>query len=234
MLSDPEDSPPKSREIPRRTFLMLEVLALSATHLSTIVDPLLGIPVGNVARYSYLNPYAFANALGEIPRAGIYLFVMFASGDPMGDFGLRKIRWKGDLIALLLAVAGSAAVYGAGGLFLDPTRRSSHLPILYDQRVAPVWMLAILCLLIGFYEEVANRGYLIPRLEEIFGSTWLAVVLQALFFGLVHTYEGFSGVANATLIGVVYGLVFVKWRSVWPLVLAHAATDFTIFYRYAH
>jgi membrane protease YdiL (CAAX protease family) len=80
----------------------------------------------------------------------------------------------------------------------------------------------------GFAEEMFFRGYLISRIQAIFGSslwaTVLSIFLPALLFGYVHIYyQGLQGFVNAGVIGVIFGTLFLKFkRNLWPLILAHA------------
>jgi membrane protease YdiL (CAAX protease family) len=206
--------------------LVLEVLALNAIHLPVIIGPLVD---AKASSRSYLWPHTLYSLLTDICRSALYLFVMFASGDAFAHFGIRPIRWKPDLIAFVLACVGSGLIYGLGvGVLLG--HPPGHIPDSLAGDVSPTWLLAILFGVVGITEEIIFRGYLIPRLEEIFGSTALAVIMQAIFFGLVHSYQGFLGMATTLVLGLIFGMVFAKNRSIWPLALAHGITDFVLIY----
>ena len=82
----------------------------------------------------------------------------------------------------------------------------------------------------AFGEELVFRGFLNTRLATAFGSgqaaVALAVVGQALLFGLGHTYLGPRGVMNAAAIGLVAGGVYwANGRNLWPLIIAHGLVD---------
>ena len=56
---------------------------------------------------------------------------------------------------------------------------------------------------------------------------WTAVLAGALFRASLHTlYVSFYVVAVNFAIGVIFGLVYWKWRRLWPLFIAHALFDF--------
>src|SRR6185295_14718186 len=42
----------------------------------------------------------------------------------------------------------------------------------------------------GIVEELLARGYLIPRLEQLFRSCWLSVLISSLVFGIFHLRGG--------------------------------------------
>jgi hypothetical protein len=82
-----------------------------------------------------------------------------------------------------------------------------------------------LALSAGFCEELAFRGYLQKQFQAITGSAWMAVLIQAIVFGIGHLYEGVGAVARITLFGVLFGL-FALWRkSLRPGMIAHAWSD---------
>ncbi len=77
----------------------------------------------------------------------------------------------------------------------------------------------------GLSEELLLRGLSLAILCEAFGGLW-ATLGCGLAFGLLHLHNphaGLLGVANVALSGLLFGLVVVRSRSVWPAVAAHAA-----------
>jgi len=82
-----------------------------------------------------------------------------------------------------------------------------------------------LALSAGFCEELAFRGYLQKQFQAITGSAALAVLLQALVFGVGHFYEGIGAAARITLFGVLFALLAVWRKSLRPSMIAHAWSD---------
>lgn len=70
-------------------------------------------------------------------------------------------------------------------------------------------------------EEFVCRGILIPKLEKSH-SPLIAVMISAVAFGLMHLMAGGVILAlGATLMGVVFGFIYVKTKSLWPAIAAH-------------
>lgn len=71
---------------------------------------------------------------------------------------------------------------------------------------------AFLLIIVAITEETIFRGYLIRRFEELTRSKASALFISTAFFALGHGYEGVVGVSIVSLLGLVYGLVFI-WRG---------------------
>jgi len=82
-----------------------------------------------------------------------------------------------------------------------------------------------LSLTAGFCEEAIFRGYLQTQFRAITGSAVVAVLLQAVVFGVSHGYQGLRNVIAITILGVVYGAIALWRRSLKPTMILHAGTD---------
>lgn len=80
-----------------------------------------------------------------------------------------------------------------------------------------------LSLTAGICEEVVYRGYVMAVLNA-FGGAALAVVGSTLLFALGHVYQG-RGVAKVAVVGLVAALLYLLGRSLWPVIVLHAALD---------
>ena len=67
-------------------------------------------------------------------------------------------------------------------------------------------------------------GYFILSLERF--GLWPAILASALFRSVLHTYQGVNAVVGVFVMGVIFGLVYWKWRQLWPLIVAHSLMDF--------
>jgi CAAX protease family protein len=79
-------------------------------------------------------------------------------------------------------------------------------------------------------EEMFCRGLMMNRISEIFGSSklsWVvALVSQAVFFGVLHSYQGAVGMYMVGLVGFVFGVFYLLGkRSLWPVIIAHGIVD---------
>ena len=154
------------------------------------------------------------------------------------DFGLT--RPKSWFRAVLMSLGVALAVLATVIVIINPLMNiipnlppqdlsgfdylAGSLPNLIIQLVT-VWITA------GFLEEYMFRGYLMNRLLDFEGETtkvaWaIAIVGQAVIFGLVHSQQGLGGIVKVGAIGLVFGLSYLfVGRNLWPLIIAHALID---------
>jgi membrane protease YdiL (CAAX protease family) len=98
---------------------------------------------------------------------------------------------------------------------------SSLLP--RDPLEIAVWV--ALSLTAGFCEEAVFRGYLQKQLQALTGSAFVAVLVQAVIFGVSHGYQGLRNVLAITAFGALFGALAVWRRSLRPGMILHAWTD---------
>ncbi len=84
--------------------------------------------------------------------------------------------------------------------------------------------------LAAFGEELVYRGYLMNRVADVVGSNrvgWLlSLVVVSILFGVVHLYQGASGIITVTLTGLmVGGLYLATGRNLWVPIIVHGVND---------
>jgi membrane protease YdiL (CAAX protease family) len=82
-----------------------------------------------------------------------------------------------------------------------------------------------LTLTAGFCEEVIYRGYLQRQFSALTQCAAGGIVLQALTFGVGHTYQGWRFVLIISVIGIMFGLLARRCRSLRPGMMAHFLQD---------
>ncbi len=82
-------------------------------------------------------------------------------------------------------------------------------------------------------EEVVVVGYLFVRLQQLGWRTPLVLTVGALLRGSYHLYQGYGQFVGNVVMGVVFGLMFLRSRRVMPLVVAHTLLDVVAFVGYA-
>jgi uncharacterized protein len=84
----------------------------------------------------------------------------------------------------------------------------------------------LLCLIVGFSEELIFRGYLQSQSIALLRRVPVSVLLTAVVFGAAHGYEGVRGIVLITVYGTLFGAITLLRRNLFPGMLAHAWHDF--------
>lgn len=185
-------------------------------------------PVGILA--TFIIPFAIT------PWIGALLTILWAhwSRTPLKEIGYRRPRsWllstsAGIAIGVTLKLVMKAAIMPLLGA--DPVNGAYHY--LTGNRAALPGMLFAVTVGAGFGEETVYRGFLFARFRRFFGggpmATLAIVLLTSAWFSIVHyPAQGWAGVEQAALTGLVFGVIFAATRRIWLPMVAHAAFDLT-------
>ena len=82
-------------------------------------------------------------------------------------------------------------------------------------------------------EEVIMIGYLFTRFAQLGWRIPVIIIVSALIRGSYHLYQGFGGFVGNLIMGVIFGLIYLKWKRVTPLIVAHTLLDIGSFVGYA-
>lgn len=82
-------------------------------------------------------------------------------------------------------------------------------------------------------EEVLMLGYVFTRWVASGGRMWTIVVISALVRGSYHLYQGFGGFVGNLVMGLVFGWLYLRFKRVGPLVVAHFLLDLFAFVGYS-
>jgi membrane protease YdiL (CAAX protease family) len=173
-------------------------------------------------------------AFGLMPVL-LALYLLNLSNAPAGrtiGFDLTRPRFDlgfGVLIALLIGVPGLGLYALARVLGLNTDVQASGLTDNW-------WTIPVLILSAAqnaLLEEVVVIGYLFTRLSQLGWNAIAIVALSAIIRGSYHLYQGIGGFVGNLIMGVIFGLIYLRWKRVGPLVVAHTLLDIAAFVGYA-
>jgi membrane protease YdiL (CAAX protease family) len=122
------------------------------------------------------------------------------------------------------------------GLYLIAYKSGIALNIVAEGLPDIWWRIPVLLLSAlqnGLLEEVLVIGYLLTRLRRLGVPPAWAVAGAAVLRGSYHLYQGFGGFAGNAVMGVIFGILFLRWRRAAPMVVAHTLIDAVAFVGYA-
>ena len=137
--------------------------------------------------------------------------------------------WFGTVIAACIGIPGLGLYLAAKALGVNTQVQASGLTDHW-------WTIPVLILSAAqnaVLEEVVMIGYLLTRLGQLGWRLPVIVLTSAVIRGSYHLYQGWGGFAGNLIMGVVFGLIYLRWKRVMPLVVAHTLLDISAFVGYA-
>jgi membrane protease YdiL (CAAX protease family) len=199
----------------------------TATGRGQEVPPLMAIGiVVAVSAVAFAGELAVADDLpwGEEARgviavlsgAAAALWLTLRNGGSLSQLGLtRPKRWwtvpfwvLGIFIAFVIAQVLVPQLLAP--VFEVPAPDMSRYDFIRGDALAAISMALLLPLTAAIPEELVYRGFLIRQFERLYGNVRtgpiLAVLSQALVFGLVHFQWGLGGIVMTSIMGLVWGV----------------------------
>jgi membrane protease YdiL (CAAX protease family) len=176
-----------------------------------------------------------ANVLVGLAPVALVFYLLAREGEtPSSAMGLDASQPGRDL----LKGATLAALIGGFGLalYVAAYQLGLALNVVPENLPAVWWRVPVLILQAaqnGILEEILVIGYLLRRLDQLGWSPAKAIALSAVLRGSYHLYQGFGGFIGNAIMGVIFALLYRRWRRVTPLIIAHTLIDTGAFVGYA-
>jgi membrane protease YdiL (CAAX protease family) len=205
--------------------LFLSLLASAVYAIISFTQaPLKGVTIHSVPQVSF--PTQLANVVFGLAPVWLVVYLVRRNGEGLGAIGLGGQGLAQDLGRglVLFAFAGVAGIgIYLGAVALGVNRFVVPVPPLGHWWTVPV--LVMVALESALVEEVIVVGYLTTRLQQLGLTAAAAVGASALLRGTYHLYQGWGGFTGNLALGLFFGVVFVRTRRTWPLVIAHFLLD---------
>lgn len=204
--------------------------------LEIVAEFMLGTPFSpsgpsvTLDRQAMLLPTISLRALGAIV---IIAVLARRRGMTARSVGLS---WSGAPVNIAIGIAALVVVYGllavtmsllwllwpevVGEMQENAQRIMELVPNLRPMQFVP------LAGLIGIYEELVFRGFLMTRLRRATGGWTSAVALSTIVFTALHAFEQTpSALVVVAILSLMFSLVTIWRRSIIPAITAHALFD---------
>jgi uncharacterized protein len=94
------------------------------------------------------------------------------------------------------------------------------------------WLFGIVGILSGGLREEVQRAFVLRRFEQYLGGPWVGLVLFSVAFGAGHVIQGWDVAVATASLGALWGLVYVRRRSIAATVVSHAGFNAAEVFRY--
>ena len=170
--------------------------------------------------------------IGHWTIFAVMMAIWLGTARPWPDLGLHADIGTGFLLGLVLTVAAIAflvvqrrSVRNALPDDLDRFREQiGELGVLMPRNANELGRWYAVSLTAGIVEEVVWRGFLVWYSVQ-FMPLWAAAILNAIVFGLGHSYQGLANSPKVTLAGAALVGLFLLTGSLWLPIILHAAAD---------
>lgn len=209
--------------------------------LLSIVFMAIGVANG-LNEESLIMEFAYNNILGMTVISGIltvgvlYLVFKLRKKQVKQEWKLNRFKIKNVVLASVIAFSFSFLF--ALCTYNVPMENSimiSKSVDFYNERVplfGTIMMVANLLVIAPIAEEIALRGIVYTRAEKTTNAV-TAIIVSSILFGLMHFMAGgIVLVIGATLMALIFGYIFYKFKSLWVCIIAHAVANLPDFILY--
>jgi membrane protease YdiL (CAAX protease family) len=149
--------------------------------------------------------------------------------EPISSLGLNWNCWKSNLLIGLVLVPFLFLIN-----IIIATLFKTYLPEYYldknplSQSIHTPFQLSLFifsALIAGGIKEELQRAFILNRFRSYLGGAEAGLVLWSIAFGAGHYIQGFQGVVIATILGIFFGLVYLKRKSLIAPILSHGIYD---------
>jgi membrane protease YdiL (CAAX protease family) len=225
MNDEPEKRPGiplslKEQQLELAVFLFLIVPSLAYSFVAT------GSGSGSVT----LPSTAIAIILRDLALVALILFFLWHNVEPVKKIGWTIIHGYRDAAIALILFLPLFFLMALLDTYLTGVGFSNVWEVagpsttgLYDPVLA-----VILVVVVAIAEETIFRGYLMLRLNGVFGSLAAAIILSSVIFAIGHGYEGSAGVITVGVMGLVFALIYAWRKSLVAPIILHFLQDLTV------
>ena len=216
--------------------------------LTMILQMLLSIVFMAVGAANGLNDetlivkFANNNLLGMTVISGIltvlvlYLVFKLRKKQVKQEWKLNPFKAENIVLASLIAFSLSFLfALCTYNISLENSQMISKSVIFYNGTIplfGDIMMVANLLVIAPITEEIALRGIVYTRVEKTTNAV-TAIIVSSILFGLMHFMAGgIVLIIGTTLMALVFGYIFYKFKSLWVCIIAHAVANLPDFILY--
>jgi membrane protease YdiL (CAAX protease family) len=139
--------------------------------------------------------------------------IRLTAGETLAGFGLAGVAY----LAYILVFVVVAAAW-------PQAAQATQTSVISSSGISLATVIAVSFINPAF-EEIFVCGYVIAALQKS-GDTWAGVHVSVAIRLLYHLYQGAIAVIGVVPIGLIFALWYRRTGRLWPVIVAHAVTDF--------
>lgn len=221
-LTRPRDAVPA---FPEAVFCFIGILILQLAAMTFMQPDMSGSPE---QLHQQMLKLLCIQQLVTIACPAVFMGIMLTTS-PRATFRLRAPSIKSLLTAVVLAITVHPLSIELNqflmehGVFPELPEAIGRVQALMTSDSQPLWVLiAAFAVTPAICEELAFRGFILSGLARG-GRLGIAIVISSMMFGIMHLIP--QQVFNASLVGLIIGLLAVHSRSLFPAILLHFSNN---------
>ena len=158
----------------------------------------------------------------ELVCGTLAVLLLRARGWKLSDFGLR-VTMPQTIAGMLLLIGANFVISALYELVRFTTNTDPALATTFQDKLT--WPVLIALTLVNpLYDELFLVAYNVVAAKE-HGAAF-AITLSAAIRFLCHIEQGPITTVAILPLGLLFALVYWRWRLLWPLIVAHGVMDF--------
>jgi len=159
----------------------------------------------------------------------IRVFLLF-SGESSRDVFVGPKRPAGEILRGLLLVPvliGAAELLAVGLNAVFPALHSvkENPYSAYMKSPIEAALFVVVVILAGGIREELQRAFIIRRFDQHLGGARVGLAIFTVFFGALHSFEGYDAAIVIGLLGLLFGVLYIRRGSAVLNMTAHAGFD---------
>jgi membrane protease YdiL (CAAX protease family) len=206
---------------PRSEFFLVLALCFGYFVVSSAIVLFLG-----VHQFNMTTGRVIRGVLVELALMAISAWVLHVRGWDFGRLGLR-FSWPALLAGVPLFIAYIVLYWGTFLLAVRIYPDAQRIQVMKMIPAAPFSVFVIFIVINSLFEEAAVTGYVVTALSD--QGAPLSITASALIRLLYHLYQGPIASISVLPLGLLFALVYWRWRNLWPLMTAHTIANLLSF-----
>jgi membrane protease YdiL (CAAX protease family) len=227
-----DSSPAEPHDLPRWVAVVQVLLVCGIPTQLAVFVPIAfftGVPI-LAGRQVSIELFALTSLIDTALIAVLIRIFLGVSGETSAEVFLGRrppVRESALGLAVLPAVFVVVAGIALGLRTLAPWLHTvSENPLeAYMRTPLDAAIFGVVVILAGGVREELQRAFILHRFAQRLGGAWVGLAVFSVFFGALHVTEGIDAAAAIGVLGLFWGLVYIKRGSVLLPMVNHAGFD---------
>lgn len=158
----------------------------------------------------------------------LIFLVLKREGENLKVVGWRNLTFQNILIGFVFLIFANLVLLIITKLF--SVTQPAEIKYLLPRNTTDKIFWTLMSLTAGIAEETGFRGYVLTKLNLFFKNWWATVIISSFFFGIGHFYQGLGGVILTGVYGLLFCLLFIWRKSLYPGIIAHFLHDASVLF----